>query len=206
MLINDYFINHNIKSKIHLVNRLDKLTSGLVIVAKNQYIHNLFAKTKINKRYYALVEGNINIAIETDEFSLSSAKDVKLKIGLKDISVTSINAYDFDNFINLVNKVDENNVLATIDELMIALDELKNINLDILSGEFVFITGESGCGKSTLVKMLYREEKPTEGSILVGGLDVAKIKRAPARRTLSVTEEILFINNQGSALLASPQL
>ena len=59
-MINDYFINHNIKSKIHLVNRLDKLTSGLVIVAKNQYIHNLFAKTKINKRYYALVEGNIN--------------------------------------------------------------------------------------------------------------------------------------------------
>ena len=32
---------------------------------------------------------------------------------------------------------------------------LKNINLDILSGEFVFITGASGAGKSTLMKMLF---------------------------------------------------
>ena len=34
----------------------------------------------------------------------------------------------------------------------------------------------TGCGKSSLIKMLYREEKPTSGKILLGGIDVAKLK------------------------------
>lgn len=51
-----------------------------------------------------------------------------------------------------------------------------NMNLNIEKGEFVFVIGQTGCGKSTLIKMLYREEKPTEGQILVGGLDVGKIR------------------------------
>ena len=51
-----------------------------------------------------------------------------------------------------------------------------DLSLNIQKGEFVFIIGSTGCGKSTLIKMLYREEKPTEGKILVGGLDVGKIK------------------------------
>ena len=44
---------------------------------------------------------------------------------------------------------------------------LKNINLDIMAGEFVFLTGASGAGKSTLMKLLYREEKPTCGVIMI---------------------------------------
>lgn len=53
---------------------------------------------------------------------------------------------------------------------------LHQLNLDIDKGEFVFIIGPTGCGKSTLIKMLYREEKPKEGSIIVGGIDVAKLR------------------------------
>ena len=51
-----------------------------------------------------------------------------------------------------------------------------DLDLNIKKGEFVFIIGSTGCGKSTLIKMLYREEKPSSGKILVGGLDVGKIK------------------------------
>lgn len=55
---------------------------------------------------------------------------------------------------------------------------IHDLDLAIKKGEFVFIIGSTGCGKSTLIKMLYREEKPTEGQILVGGLDVAKIRNS----------------------------
>ena len=52
---------------------------------------------------------------------------------------------------------------------------IADLTLQIDKGEFVFITGLSGCGKSTLVKMLYREEKPTKGQVMVGGINVAKL-------------------------------
>lgn len=53
---------------------------------------------------------------------------------------------------------------------------IHDLNLNIEKGDFVFIIGSTGCGKSTVIKMLYREEKPTSGKILVGGLDVGKLK------------------------------
>lgn len=51
-----------------------------------------------------------------------------------------------------------------------------DMNIDIKKGEFVFVIGASGSGKSTLIKMLYREERPTNGEIYVGGINVAKVK------------------------------
>src|SRR5574344_1213451 len=51
-----------------------------------------------------------------------------------------------------------------------------DLNLSIEKGEFTFIIGGSGSGKSTLIKMLYREEKPTRGEIVIGGVHVAKLR------------------------------
>ena len=52
---------------------------------------------------------------------------------------------------------------------------LYDLDLSIEKGEFVFIIGSTGCGKSTLGKLLYRELKPTKGTILIGGLNVGKV-------------------------------
>ena len=57
-----------------------------------------------------------------------------------------------------------------------------DLNLAIEKGAFVFVIGGSGSGKSTLIKMLYREEKPTKGQIVVGGLDVAKLRNSKVYR------------------------
>ena len=55
---------------------------------------------------------------------------------------------------------------------------LYNVSLNIKKGEFVFVIGSTGCGKSTLIKTMYREEKPTSGTITVGGLDVTKLRNS----------------------------
>lgn len=53
-----------------------------------------------------------------------------------------------------------------------------DLNLSINSGEFVFIIGGSGSGKSTLIKMLYREERPSRGEIVLGGVNVARLRNS----------------------------
>lgn len=53
---------------------------------------------------------------------------------------------------------------------------LSNVNLSIKKGEFVFIVGPSGAGKSTLIKLILKEEDPTEGKIYLNGMDITKVK------------------------------
>ncbi|WP_442636834.1 cell division ATP-binding protein FtsE [Rossellomorea marisflavi] len=62
-------------------------------------------------------------------------------------------------------------------------------NVNIKQGEFVYVVGPSGAGKSTFIKMMYREEKPTKGDIIVNGINLAKLKngRVPyLRRNVGV--------------------
>jgi cell division transport system ATP-binding protein len=51
-----------------------------------------------------------------------------------------------------------------------------NINLHIGLGEFAFLVGPSGAGKSTLMRLLYREEVPTSGTVLIGGVDITRLQ------------------------------
>ncbi|WP_377887709.1 cell division ATP-binding protein FtsE [Alkalihalobacillus sp. R86527] len=53
---------------------------------------------------------------------------------------------------------------------------INGIDIKINKGEFVYIVGPSGAGKSTFMRMMYREEKPTSGKIIINGKDVGKMK------------------------------
>lgn len=58
------------------------------------------------------------------------------------------------------------------------LEALKNVSFEIESGEMVFISGHSGAGKSTLFKLLAAIERPTSGSIVVNGQNIAALRRS----------------------------
>ena len=77
---------------------------------------------------------------------------------------------------------------------------LKNINLDIMSGEFVFIVGASGAGKSTLMKLLYNEERPTSGTVTIGGINIANLsndKVPNLRRCMGIVfQDYKLLQNQ----------
>ena len=64
-----------------------------------------------------------------------------------------------------------------------------NANFKIEKGEFCFLVGTSGSGKSTLIKMILKEEDPTEGNIIINGKDTTFLKpsRVPyLRRSMGV--------------------
>jgi cell division transport system ATP-binding protein len=61
---------------------------------------------------------------------------------------------------------------------------LKNIDVEITKGEFVFLVGVSGSGKSTFTRLILREYRPTTGRIWVAGKDLTKLPhwKIPALR------------------------
>lgn len=66
---------------------------------------------------------------------------------------------------------------------------LRNINLTIEDGEFVYIIGPTGSGKSTLIKLLDGEEIPDEGDVIVNDVNVGKLKHSKVpyyRRNIDV--------------------
>ena len=66
---------------------------------------------------------------------------------------------------------------------------LDEVSLRIEAGQMVFLTGASGAGKTTLLKLIYREEAPTSGNILVNGRNVSSLPHSKVpylRRTIGV--------------------
>ena len=63
------------------------------------------------------------------------------------------------------------------------------ITIEIKTGEFVYVVGPSGAGKSTFIKLMYREEKPTSGDVIINNINLRTLKnsRVPyLRRQLGV--------------------
>jgi cell division transport system ATP-binding protein len=84
------------------------------------------------------------------------------------------------------NMIEMTDVFKTYSNGVLAIN---GINVKIDQGEFVYVVGPSGAGKSTFIKMMYREERPTDGKIVINGTNLAKLreKKVPyLRRSIGV--------------------
>ena len=76
---------------------------------------------------------------------------------------------------------------------------MKDVNLRIDKGEFVFIVGASGAGKSTFLKLIMREEVANAGEVIVNDFKLSKLKRREIpylRRTMGIVfQDFRLINN-----------
>ena len=80
---------------------------------------------------------------------------------------------------------------------------LKNIDLTVHPGEFVFLIGRTGAGKSTLLKSLYGEIPVTEGKVQVGGFELNGLKESKIpylRRELGIVFQDFQLLNDRSAI------
>lgn len=77
---------------------------------------------------------------------------------------------------------------------------LSNVNLHIALGEFAFLVGPSGAGKSTLMRLLYREETPTSGNVLISGVNLNRLSAGQIpllRRRLGIIfQDFKLLNSQ----------
>lgn len=101
--VSNYYLNHNIKSKIHVVTRLDYETNGIVIFAKHQYIHALMSKVKIDKYYLANVHGIIRKKAVINKPILKDPNDTKKRI-IDEKGKPSITEYEIINVNEKENK------------------------------------------------------------------------------------------------------
>jgi cell division transport system ATP-binding protein len=76
---------------------------------------------------------------------------------------------------------------------------LKDVNIHIDKGEFVFIVGASGSGKSTFLKLIMREERANAGEVIVNGFKLRRLRRGKIpylRRTMGIVfQDFRLINN-----------
>ena len=76
---------------------------------------------------------------------------------------------------------------------------LKDVNIHIDKGEFVFIVGASGAGKSTFLKLMMREEVPSAGEVIINNFKLSKLKRREVpylRRTMGIVfQDFRLINH-----------
>ena len=79
---------------------------------------------------------------------------------------------------------------------------LARVNLHIHPKEFVTVVGHSGAGKSTLIRLMIREEEPTSGKIIIGGIDYDNLKKRDVpqlRRKIGVVfQDFKLLPNRNS--------
>lgn len=88
-----YFKEKDILSNIHLINRLDFSTSGIVVISKSGYLHNEMSKVNITKKYLCRVKGKINDKIGTICLPIKRINDHDIRREVSDDGAIAITEY-----------------------------------------------------------------------------------------------------------------
>jgi putative ABC transport system ATP-binding protein len=100
--------------------------------------------------------------------------------------------------------IEVTNLVKTYDKGVNAFTALKGVSVDIKEGETVAIIGKSGSGKSTLMHLMALLDKPSDGSIIVGGKDSAKLSaqqlNSLRNKTFGFVFQQFFLNGNASVL------
>ncbi|OGS69307.1 MAG: macrolide ABC transporter ATP-binding protein [Flavobacteria bacterium RIFCSPLOWO2_12_FULL_35_11] len=72
--------------------------------------------------------------------------------------------------------IDAHNISKIYDKKMVPIMALQDVHLHIEEGEFVALVGPSGSGKSTLLNMIGGLDDPTNGSVIVDGVEITKLR------------------------------
>ncbi len=70
---------------------------------------------------------------------------------------------------------------------------LKNVNFEIKNGEKIVVIGANGSGKTTLINLFLRFLRPSEGKILVDGIDISTVPLRDYRRLISVVSQDIYL-------------
>ena len=102
-------------------------------VSRDTNNNNVNATFKVlTIKYKTLQDGNISIEGKCIELVSSEDETMKSSFGLNTIELKSTTSVNYDNFISLVNKLDENNILSSLQDLFAANEELKTFNKDTI--------------------------------------------------------------------------
>lgn len=184
------------KLSYHLDEASEFYNMQINIANKSQYFSKLTSFIREVLSYGYLIWQTLTGKIGIGDFSMYIAAITQFSGAMNDVMYSIMNIKQFssyydalDKFMNVNEKMREGdnihlpkgpyNIEFKNVSFKYAGQEnftLKNINLHIKSGEKLAIVGENGAGKTTLIKLLMRLYDPTEGSILLNGVNIKDIQ------------------------------
>ena len=180
----------NVAGFIHDLNSLVVVGVGIFLVMRNQLSLGSFIAFRILSGY---ITGPLVKMVQTwQQFEQSSAA-LRMVADVVDRPTEQSEAEALNipmppligrvQFVDVVFRYSEDQDLI-----------LNGVNLEVPTGSFVGLVGGSGSGKSTLLKLLPRFYRPSEGRVLIDGLDINKVELYSLRRQIGVVPQdtVLF--------------
>lgn len=92
-VVKDYFQSHHIEANVHIVNRLDYMTTGIIIIAKSGFIHHAMSQTTIQKNYLCYIEGHIQPSSGTIDLPIRRSNETTILRGVYEDGQKAITHY-----------------------------------------------------------------------------------------------------------------